>query len=76
MLLTGLVKLWSWLSSDRGVQLYEGLDPALTRFGCPRISQRWTSRLVLDGVAPPQALHTAVIERLDREAGAKAVNRR
>ena len=71
-----LAKLWSWLSSDQGVQLYEELDPALSQFGCPRTVQRWASRLVPDGVALEQALRTAVIERFDRGAGAKAVNRR
>lgn len=65
MLLTVLAKLWSWLSSDRGVQRYEELDPALGAFGCPRSAQRWHARLVRHGVMLEQALRTAVIERFE-----------
>ena len=76
MLLTVPAKLWSWLSSDRGVHLYEEFDPALRQFGGPRTVHRWGSRLVPDGVAPEQAVRTALMERLDREAGAITINRR
>jgi hypothetical protein len=63
VLLVVLVKLWSWLSSDRGVQLYDEVVPALEGHGCRRTVQRWFQRLLPAGMAVQQALRTAVVER-------------
>ena len=62
VLLVVLVKLWSWLSSDQGLQTYDEVVPALEAHGSRRTVQRWLHRLLPAAVQLQQALRTAVIE--------------
>jgi hypothetical protein len=64
-LLVLTVKLWTWLSSGRGVQTYDEAVDDLEQVGARRTVQRWLRGLAPRGLLLQQALRTAVIERLE-----------
>ena len=64
-LLVVAVKLWTYLSSGRGVQTYDEVVDDLERVGARRTVQRWLRGLVPGALRLQQALRTAVIERLE-----------
>ena len=70
-----LLKLASWLLSGTALHVYEERVASLDAVGRRRSVQRWLARLLPDAARAEGALRTAVIERSDREAGAKAVVR-
>jgi hypothetical protein len=58
-----LLKLWSYLSSARGLLHYEEVVPALLKHGCERTIQRWLKRIGPSVLAFEQAVVQAAIER-------------
>jgi hypothetical protein len=61
-----LVTLWSWLSSGKGVQVYDDLLPALADAPSRRTVQRWLHRLHPNGVALQQAFAPSSSNALSR----------
>lgn len=61
-LLVLLLKLWTWLSSGRGLHAYED---DLEAHGSRRTIQRWLHALLPAGVQLQQVLRTAAIERFE-----------
>jgi len=57
-----LVRLWSWLSSTRGLAHYEEVVPSL-QLASRRTVQRWLHRLLPAADRLQVALRTTVIER-------------
>lgn len=64
-LLVVAVKLWTYLSSGRGVQTYDEVVDDLEQVGARRTVQRWLRGLAPSALRLQQALRTAVIERLE-----------
>ncbi len=64
VVLVVLVRLWSWLSSTRGLLRYEEVVPDLDLFS-RRTAQRWLHRLLPAADRLQVALRTTVIERFE-----------
>jgi hypothetical protein len=63
VLLVLLLKLWGWLSSEKGLLRHEEVIPSLTKHGCERTLSRWLARALPCALDFERAVVFGTVER-------------